>query len=187
MTEFYAAGLIISLFLVYSIHLYNRLTCNKTSVEESWSELDGELKKRYDLIDQITGYLRMTYPNTSRILKDGFGICSAGRRAITVKEQEKAESDIGDFTGRIISVAEANPVIILDNHLQYLLESLILAGEEIEAAAMYYNACVQRYNRLLRTFPASRLAETFKMKNRQVIIIRKASFPVRIREEIKVS
>ncbi len=155
------------LVILYLISLYNRLVALRQSTEAAWSDIDVQLKRRYNLIpalvDVIKGYKAYEGSVLERIVKAR----QMGLNAKSVKEHEEADSIIRRSLGQIFAIAEAYPDLKADKTFINLQNELSRIEEVISDARRYYNAVVRDYNTALETFPSVIIAQKFNFKPKE--------------------
>ncbi len=153
------------------IFIYNRLIIYRNRVDNAWSQIDVQLKRRYDLIPNLVE----TVQAYARHERETFAqITEARTRAIaaaSVKEQEKAENDLTRNLHRLIAVAENYPDLKANKNFLMLQEELAGTESKIAFARQFYNDSVMAYNTRLQMFPNNLLAGIFGFKNRDYLEI----------------
>ena len=153
----------ISVVLLLAIAVsYNRFVNQKNLIGNSWSNIDTELTRRYDLIpnlvEAVKGYAahertvfeKVTQARTAAISATG-----------TPSDQEAAERPLVGALRGLMAVAESYPDLKASDHFVDLERQLTLTEDRIQAARRFYNANVQEYNRRVRSIPSSFVAAAF--------------------------
>ena len=99
----------VGLILVFFIGMYNKLVRLKNMVEEAWSGIDVQLKKRYSLIPNLVNTIKGYATHEKEVFENVAAMRSAGINAKTVEEHNKAENAITQALGRLFAVAENYP------------------------------------------------------------------------------
>ena len=153
-------SIIFPLLLVAAIH--NLLVRRKTMVQEAWSGIDAQLRRRANLIpnlvETVKGYLAHER-DTLEVLTRGR---TASMEAASVGEQGRAEGRLGAALGRLIAVAEAYPDLKASENFIALQVSLGEVEDEIQLARRYYNGTVRDLNILIESFPSNLVAKAFR-------------------------
>ena len=149
----FAAALLVS--------LYNKLVRLRNMVRSSWSDIDVQLKKRYDLVPNLVETVK-GYAAHEQLL---FGKL-ADARALAVKatgpgEAAKAEHLLRDSLQGLFAVAEAYPDLKANQDFLQLQNQLKEIEDGIEASRRYYNAVVRDFNTAIEQFPVNLLASRF--------------------------
>jgi LemA protein len=157
-TVWILVGLIVLVAIVY-ILMRNSIIAARNRVEESWSGIDVQLKRRDDLIpnlvESVKGYAtheRKTFENVTKARSQAMG-------ASGVEEVGKAENALSAALGQLRVVAEQYPDLRATENFQQLQNQLSELEDEIQASRRIYNSNVQSYNTKIQQFPMSIVAK----------------------------
>lgn len=152
--------LLIVLFVIafYGISIYNKLITLKNLVEEAWSGIDVQLKKRYDLIPNLVETVQGYADHESKTFKDVTEARNQAQKAETVNEQQAAENNLNDALMNLFAVAEEYPELKANTNFLSLQEELANIEEDIEKSRRYYNGTVREKNILIESFPSNIIA-----------------------------
>ena len=143
------------------VSLYNKFVRLKNKVEESWSGVDVQLKRRYDLIpnllETVKGYASHEKGIFENVAKARNQAISAG----SVSEQAGAENMLTQSLKSLFAVAEAYPELKASENFQHFQQELSGIEEQIQMARRYYNAVVRDNNNAVETFPGVLVANSF--------------------------
>ena len=152
--------------VVWGILIYNRLVRDKNRVLAAWSDIDVQLKRRYDLIPklvdavkQYASYERTTIDAITRLRVESEGSASISERA-------RLETDLSDGLHRLIAVAEDYPVLKANENFLGLQRDLTDVENHIQYARRYYNGSVRNLNTRIDSFPDLLVANTFRFQPR---------------------
>jgi LemA protein len=148
-----AVGIVV-LLLLYVVLAFNGLVRHRNRVENAWSGIDVQLKRRYDLIPNLIETVK-GYATHERELFDQ--VTQARTRAIsagTVRDQAQAETEVTHTLGRLLAVAEAYPQLRANENFLALQEELTATESKIAFARQFYNDQVMRYNTMIEQFPS---------------------------------
>lgn len=156
---------IVVLMVAIPIAMYNRLVRLRNQCRESWSGIDTELKRRYDLIpnlvEVVKGYAR--YEQETLL-----AVTQARARAVASTGSPGSQAaDENVFVGevrRLIAVAEKYPDLKANDQYLRLTSELINTEDRIQAARRFYNANVRDYNTRIEVFPSNLIAGAFAFK-----------------------
>lgn len=151
----------IGLFLVAT---YNRMIKARNLMEEGWSGIDVQLKKRYNLIPNLVSTVKGYATHERELLEEVTKYRSAGINAHTVKEQEQAENMLTRTLGKLFAVAENYPDLKANTNFLDLQNQLKVIEEDIQMARRYYNGTVRDNNILVESFPSNVVANLFGFK-----------------------
>ena len=152
---------IVAIVVFYGIAVYNKLVRFKTLVEEAWSGINVQLKKRHDLIpnlmETVKGYAtheRETFESVTRARTSAI-------QAQDVKAQEVAENQLSGALMRLMAISERYPELKANQNFMQLQEQLGIIETDIEKSRRYYNGAVRQKNIAIDTFPSNMVANMF--------------------------
>lgn len=148
--------------LVWGVVTYNRFVGLRSHLRESWSDIDVELKRRYELIPNLVAVVKGYAGHERETLE---GLMQLRGRAMAsdgpADGQAADESRMLVGLGRVFAVAEAYPDLKADAHFLSLQEELALTEDRIAAARRFYNGNVREMRQLVQMFPSSIVARLF--------------------------
>jgi LemA protein len=148
-------AVLVGLWFVFA---YNGLVRLRNTVKNAWSQIDVQLKRRYDLIpnlvETVKGYAAHEKETFERVVKAR----QAGIAASTVKDQAEAENMITGALRQLFALAEAYPDLKANQNFLALQEELSSTENKIGFARQYYNDTVQEYNTRQEVFPTNLVA-----------------------------
>lgn len=150
-------GLVILLGIVVMVY-YNKLVRLKNKVEESWSGIDVQLKRRHDLIPNLMESVKGYAGHEKGIFEK---LAMARNQAIsadTVAGQADAENMITQSLKSLFAVAENYPDLKASENFRQFQQELSTVEDEIQLARRYYNANTRDFNTSVETFPGVLLA-----------------------------
>ncbi len=160
-------GIIIILIVIIAawlIAVYNSLIKSKNRVEEAWSDIDVQLKRRYDLIpnliETVKGYAaheRETFQKVTEARTQAMG-------AQTIEEKTQAENALSETLKSLFAVAEAYPDLKASQNFLKLQDELTDTENKIQAARRFYNGNVRDFNTKIQIFPNNLIAGTLGFK-----------------------
>ena len=147
------------------IGMYNSLVRGRNHVRESWSGIDTELKRRYDLIpnlvETVKGYARHEREVLEQVVEArNRAVASTGSPAA----QAKDENVLVGGLKRLFALAEGYPDLKASQNFLALQGQLVETEDRIQAARRFYNANVRDYNNRCQMFPTSVLAGMFRFE-----------------------
>jgi len=153
------AAVLIVIFLIAS---YNGLVSLRTRSEEAWSDIDVQLKRRYDLIPNLVQTVKGYAKHEKEVFEKVTEARSAAMNAQGIKDQQKAENSLTQALKSVFAVAESYPDLKASENFLQLQGELTDAENKIEAARRFYNANVRDLNIKIQSFPTNIIAGTFK-------------------------
>ena len=155
---------IIAIVVLYGVLAYNKLIRFRTFVDEAWSGINVQLKKRHDLIpnlmETVRGYAtheRETFESVTRARNTAI-------QAKDVKTQEVAENQLSGALMRLLAVSERYPELKANQNFLQLQEQLGTIEGDIEKSRRYYNGAVRQKNIAIDTFPSNMVANMFNFE-----------------------
>ena len=148
--------------VLWAIALYNRLVKNKNMVQEGWSGIDVQLKRRANLIPNLIETVKGYMGHEQEVLENVTESRSRSMGAGEPGEQGIAEGLLGAALGKLFAVAENYPDLKADQNFLQLHEALDEVEEQIQLSRRYYNGAVRDLNILIESFPSNLVANAFK-------------------------
>lgn len=177
----YALVGLLALLILYIIYAYNRLVVLRNRIDNAWSQIDVQLRRRYDLIPNLVETVK-GYASHEREVFERVTVARA--RAIaagSVGEQSQAENMLTQALRTLFAVAEAYPQLRATENFQQLQEELSGTESKIAFSRQFYNDTVLRYENLRQSFPVGVLANTFGFRGREYFEMEEAARePVRV-------
>jgi len=153
--------------VVFLIILYNSLVQLKVLVDEAWSGIDVQLKRRYDLIpnlvETVKGYAKHEKQTFEKIAE----LRTSAMNAKTVAEKSKADGMLTETLKTLFAVAENYPELKANQNFLELQGSLNEIEGELQGARRYYNGTVRDFNTKIMVFPNNLLANMLGFKARE--------------------
>ena len=141
---------------------YNKLVRARTMVEEGWSGIDVQLKKRHNLIpnliETVKGYTSHEKGTLDAVIKAR----NAAQAATGVKATKAAEQQLQAAMANIFALSEAYPDLKANTNFLQLQGELSSIEDDVEKARRYYNGTVRENNVLVESFPSNLVANMFK-------------------------
>ena len=155
---------VLALFLVY---IYNTLVRSKVRVDESWSDITVQLKRRYDLIPNLIETVKGYAKHEKTVFEDVAETRSNAINAKGPKEQAKAENAFEGALKSLFAVSEDYPDLKASENFKHLQEELVDTEDKIQAARRFYNGSARDLNIKIRTFPNMLFARPLGFKERE--------------------
>jgi LemA protein len=153
-------GLIAAVLLIWMIAIFNSLVALRVRVQDAWSEIDVQLKRRHDLIPNLVEAVRGYMQHERSTLE---AVTQARTQAVaassgTVQQRNDSESALSGALGKLFAVAENYPQLRAVESVQLLEEQLTSTENRIAFARQFYNDEVMKYNTAQSTFPRNLFA-----------------------------
>ena len=144
--------------LLWAVFTYNRLVTLRNRVENGWSQIDVQLRRRYDLIPNLVNTVKGYAAHERELFEHVTEARTRAMGATGVEDQANAENAVTTGLGRLIAVAEAYPDLKANQNFLALQEELIGTESKIAYARQFYNDQVALLNTLIQKFPANVIA-----------------------------
>lgn len=157
---FWVIVALIVVLIAWAISIYNSLVKRRNYVEDAWSGIEVQLKKRHNLIPNLVATVKGYAEHESTLLKEVTEL-RVPERAGTPGEAGPLEQVFSEKLGGIMVQVEAYPDLKADSNFQRLQEQLATVEGDIERARRYYNGAVRDLNTLIQSFPSNLIAQRF--------------------------
>jgi len=186
MTGFMMALIVVAvlllLVLVYVIGGYNGLVAHRNRFKNAFSQIDVQLKRRYDLIPNLVetakGYLKHERGTLEAVIAARNAASAASLKAAqapgepaAMKELAAAEGALTGTLGRLFALAEAYPDLKANKTMAQLMEELTSTENKVAFSRQAYNDAVMTYNTTRETFPTNLIATTFNFAQAELFQI----------------
>lgn len=151
-------GVIFLALIGYMISSYNNFVYYKALVEEAWSGIDVQLKRRYDLIPNLVEVVKGYSIHEKNIIHDIVTARAASMGAVDITKKERAELSLTNSLKSLFALAENYPNLKANENFLELQQALRSIEEELQLARRYYNGAVRQYMVRIKTFPRSLIA-----------------------------
>ena len=166
-----SVGLIILGIIValggWLVAVYNGLIKLKNRVKEAWSDIDVQLKRRYDLIpnlvETVKGYAKHESETFEKVVEARSAAMSA-QKSGNAKEQAEAENMLSSTLKSIFALSEAYPDLKANQNFLELQRELADTEDKIQAARRFYNGNVRDFNTKIEVFPTNLIAGMLHFK-----------------------
>jgi LemA protein len=158
---------IIVIAVLYYIGKRNSLIGARNRVDESWSGIDIQLKRRHDLVPNLVETVKGYAAHESQVFEKATKARAEAMSAHSVGDTAKAEQNLTGALTDLRAVAENYPTLRATENFQQLSRSLSELEDEIQASRRIYNSNVQAYNTDIQQFPASIIAKQGGFEERE--------------------
>jgi len=173
---------IVALVALFAIGVFNGLIVLKNKVDEGWSDIDTQLKRRYDLIPNMVETVKGYAKHESKTFEAVTKARTMAMNANTPEEKAQAENMLSSTLKSLFAVAEAYPELKANENFMNLQNTLKEIEEHIQMSRRYYNGTVRDFNTKLEVFPNNVFASMLGFKRREFFEIAEAE-----KENVKVS
>jgi len=153
--------LIVSLLLGWGIVIYNLLVRDKNRVLAAWSDIDVQLKRRYDMIPKLVQAVKQYAAYESATIEAVTELRAQSEHTNEVGKKGKIESVLGSELRKLIAIAEDYPELKANQSFLDLQNNLTAVEQHIQYARRYYNGAVRNLNIRIESFPDLIIARLF--------------------------
>lgn len=162
---------VIALLVLIVVLVYNSFIKSKNQVENAWSQIDVQLKRRTDLIpnliETVKGYVKHERETLESVTKARTALMNAGN----AKDAAQADNMLTGALKSLFAVAESYPDLKANQNFLQLQEELSGTENKIAYARQYYNDRVMEYNTKRESFPSNMIAKMFHFGPRDLFEI----------------
>jgi LemA protein len=175
MTAMYVVIGIVVLIALWAVLAYNALIGARNKVDEAWSGVDVQLKRRHDLVPNLVETVKGYAAHERATLEAVTEARGAAEAAAEPGAVERAEAKLTSALGAVNALAEAYPELRAAESFQRLQAELAEIEDEIQASRRIYNANVQHYNTSIQVFPTLLIAGPMSFNAREFFEIEVAA------------
>ncbi|MBX4211416.1 MAG: LemA family protein [Candidatus Yanofskybacteria bacterium] len=154
-------GIIAVVLVLWVIGIFNGLVTTRNRVREAWSDIDVQLKRRYDLIPNLVQTVKGYAEHEKDVFERVIQARSAAMGAQTVQEKGQAENQLTGALKSLFALTEAYPQLRAVETFVKLQEELTDTEDKIQAARRFYNSTVLNLNNKIERFPSNMIASSF--------------------------
>jgi LemA protein len=154
------------LLVFWVIFLFNGLIRLKNRVEEAWSDIDVQLKRRYDLIPNLIETVKGYAKHEREVLESVTEARTRAMGAQDTKDQVEAENMLSDTLKSLFAVSENYPDLKANQNFLELQRELSDTENKIQASRRFYNGNVRDFNTKIQSFPNNMIAGTLNFKEK---------------------
>jgi LemA protein len=158
---------IIVIAVFYYVAKRNSIIGARNRVDESWSGIDVQLKRRHDLVPNLVETVKGYATHESEVFEKATKARAEAMSARSVGDTSKAESNLSGALTDLRAVAENYPTLRATENFQQLSRNLSQLEDEIQASRRIYNSNVQSYNTDIQQFPGSVIANQGNFTSRE--------------------
>ena len=151
--------IVIALLLVWAVITYNGLVQLRVRADGAWSDINVQLKRRYDLIPNLVETVKGYAAHEQKVFVQVTEARSRAMQATSPKDKEAAEGMLTGALKSLFAVAENYPQLRANENFMGLQQSLTQVEEAVQGARRYYNAVVRDYNTKLTVLPDRLIAQ----------------------------
>jgi len=174
--------IILAVAAVFVVGIYNGLVQLRNRCENSWAQVDVQLRRRYDLIpnlvETVKGYAKHESETFQKVTEARAQAINAG----SVKDQGQAENMLSGALKSLFAVSENYPELKANQNFMMLQEELAGTESKIAYSRQFYNDTVMKFNTKQQVFPSNIIANMFNFQEREYFEIEEpeAKEPVKV-------
>lgn len=158
--------LILAIVLIWLWAIYNGLVKAKVRTDEAWSDINVQLKRRYDLIPNLVSTVQGYAKHEEGVFKEVTEARTAAMSATGIADKAKAENQLEGTLKSLFAVSEAYPDLKATENFQQLQGELVDTEDKIQASRRFYNGNVRDFNIKLQVFPTNLIAQMLGFTHR---------------------
>ncbi|MFH1451372.1 MAG: LemA family protein [bacterium] len=146
---------------------YNRLVVLKNRCQEAWSDIDVQLKRRYDLIPNLVETVKGYAAHEKEVFENVTEARARAMGAQSMKDKQEAENALSNTLKTLFAVAENYPQLKASENFLELQKEIRDTEDKIQAARRFYNTNARDLNTKLESFPTNIIASMFNFAKRE--------------------
>ncbi len=158
------ALIIIAVLVILVISMYNSLVRLRQKVKNSWSQIDVQLQRRFDLIPNLVETVKGYMSHENDVLTKVAELRTSWANAGTVAEKANLDNQLSGALKTIMAVSESYPELKANQNFSELQQELQNTENKISFSRQFYNDSVTMYNTKLEVFPSNIIASMFGFK-----------------------
>ena len=162
------AVVIVVLIILVVIGSYNAIVRLRNQVDNGWSQIDVQIKRRADLIPNLVETVKGYAAHESGTFEAVVTARNASIQATSPAEAAAAEGPINAALGKLFALAEAYPDLKADANFRQLQSEITATEDRIAYARQFYNDSVTRYHNRIDTFPGVVVAKLGTFSHREL-------------------
>lgn len=156
--------LAVSAIIIWVIVTYNLFIRDKNLINEAWSGIDVQLKRRHNLVPNLVAAVQGYSSHEKNLFEDITKKRTEAVKIETIKEKAPAESDLSGMLKHLFVVIENYPDLKASKNFLNLQSQLVEIEDQLQYARRYYNGAVRNYNIRVESFPSNIVAGIFNFK-----------------------
>ncbi len=159
--------IVLVVLVVFAIGTYNSLVTGKNRVDEAWSDIEVQLKRRYDLIPNLVETVKGYAKQESSVLENVTKARNMAMQAGSMQEKLKDENMLSGALKSLFAVSEAYPDLKSNQNFMQMQRDLTDTEDKLQASRRFYNGTVRDFNTKIQQFPGNIFASMFGFVKRE--------------------
>lgn len=164
-------AIIVVLLIIFIISIYNGLVKSRQRVKNSFSQIDVQLQRRFDLIPNLVEAVKGYMTHESDVLEKVTALRTSWANASTISEKVELSNELSSTLKTIMAVSENYPNLKANQNFSELQSELKNTENRISTSRQFYNDTVTIYNTKLETFPSNLIASMFNFKEEKLFSV----------------
>ena len=165
---------IVVIIVLAIIFFYNRFVTLSNRVKEAWSDIDVQLKRRYDLIPNLVETVKGYAAHEAGTLQKVTEMRTRAMNATAPAEKADAENMLSGALKTLFAVSENYPNLKANENIKQLMEELTSTENKVGFARQFYNDIATKFNISQQTFPGNIIANMFRFQRSELFEIQRA-------------
>lgn len=154
-------GVLLIILVIWVISVYNKLVRIKNMVHNSWSQIDVQLKRRFDLVPNLVESVKAYASHENQVFTNIANARAKITNAGDIDQRRDGEGGLSEALRQLFAIAENYPELKANENFMALQNELSDLEAKIAFARQFYNDTVMKYNTKIQTFPTNILAGIF--------------------------
>lgn len=163
--------ILIVILLSYVIYTYNSLVKSRLNVDNSWSQIEVGLQRRFDLIPNLVETVKGYMTHEAEVLTKVTALRSSWTNAKSVSEKSGLNNQLSDTLKSIMVLSENYPELKANQNFSELSEELKNTEDKLSFSRQFYNDAATKYNTEIQLFPANVIANMFNFKVKDLFVV----------------
>ncbi len=163
----YLIVIAVILTLIWVLISYNLLIKDRNHIQEAWSGIDVQLKRRHDLIPNLADAVKGYSLHEKKLFEDITEKRAKSTSTNTISEKAIAETDISGILKNLIVLAENYPDLKASKNFLEFQKQLVEVEDQLQYSRRYFNGTVRNYNIRVESFPGNIIAGIFNFKPKE--------------------
>lgn len=176
---------VLAVLVIWAVGLYNRFVSYINRVKEAWSDIEVQMKRRYDLIPNLVETVKGYAAHEAGTLEKVTEMRTRAMNATTPADKAEAENMLSGALKSLFAVSENYPNLKANENFVELQRELTDTENKIQAARRFYNSVVQDLNTALQSFPSNIIGNMFGFKEAEFFQLSESEQAAK--EPVKVS
>ena len=166
-----AIVVIVAIIAIFVIVKYNSLVALRQRVKNSWSQIDVQLQRRFDLIPNLVECVKGYMGHESDVLEKVTNLRTSWANATTTSDKMKIDNQLTESLKTIMAVSENYPDLKANENFISLQKELSGTEDKISYSRQFYNDIVTKYNNELEVFPSNIVAGMFHFEHESLFVV----------------